>query len=150
MQKIRTKLMVLLMGMVMLAAGMLLTGIINVTSVSAAPDETAVCEHEYGDGVVHEPTCTAEGYTEYICTLCGASYKDEFTDRAEHTYSEVVVEPTCTHEGYTTHFCTVCGYEYTDGYTAATGAYLSGHDNAADVHGTGIFDAYLPRVRVFV
>ena len=121
MQKIRTKLMVLLMGMVMLAAGMLLSGIINVTSVSAAPDETAVCEHEYGDGVVHEPTCTAEGYTEYICTLCGASYKDEFTDRAEHTYSEVVVEPTCTHEGYTTHFCTVCGYEYTDGYTAATG-----------------------------
>ena len=117
MTKTKSKLLALLFGVTMLAAMPCILGMAY--SKTAAAEE--VCIHEYGEGIIHAPTCTAEGYTEYICTLCGASYKDDFTDRAEHAYSEVVIEPTCTHEGYTTHFCTVCGYEYTDNYTAATG-----------------------------
>ena len=117
MTKTKSKLLALLFGVTMLAAVPCILGMAY--SKTAAAEE--VCTHEYVEGSVHAPTCTAEGYTEYICTLCGASYKDDFTDRAEHSYSEVVIEPTCTHEGYTTHFCTVCGYEYTDSYTAATG-----------------------------
>lgn len=117
MTKTKSKLLALLFGVTMLAAVPCILGMAY--SKTAAAEE--VCTHEYVEGSVHAPTCTAEGYTEYICTLCGASYKDDFTDRAEHSYSEVVIELTCTHEGYTTHFCTVCGYEYTDSYTAATG-----------------------------
>lgn len=117
MTKLKNKLWILLAGAVVFSAVFLFAGFTGGEPVSAEE----VCTHEYGEGIVHAPTCTAEGYTEYICTLCGASYKDDFTDRAEHAYSEVVIEPTCTHEGYTTHFCTVCGYEYTDNYTAATG-----------------------------
>ena len=117
MTKTKSKLLALLFGVTMLAAMPCILGMAY--SKTAAAEE--VCIHEYGEGIIHAPTCTAEGYTEYICTLCGASYKDDFTDRAEHAYSEVVIEPTCTHEGYTTHFCTVCGYEYTDNYTPATG-----------------------------
>lgn len=120
MQKIKHKFWVLLAGVAMFAAVFLLTGMASGTQASAASAEE-VCVHEYGDGIVHLPDCTSGGYTEYICTLCGESYRDNYTDRAEHTYSEVVVQPTCTHEGYTTHFCTVCGYEYTDNYTAALG-----------------------------
>ena len=117
MTKLKNKLWVLLAGAVVFSAVFLFAGFTGGEPVSAEE----ACVHEYGEGIVHAPTCTAEGYTEYVCTLCGESYKDDFTDRAEHAYSEVVIEPTCTHEGYTTHFCTVCGYEYTDNYTAATG-----------------------------
>ena len=117
MTKTKSKLLALLFGVTMLAAVPCILGMAGAEPVSAEE----ACAHEYGEGIVHAPTCTAEGYTEYTCTLCGASYKDDFTDRAEHAYSEVVIEPTCTHEGYTTHFCTVCGYEYTDNYTPATG-----------------------------
>ena len=117
MTKLKNKLWILLAGAVVFSAVFLFAGFMAGEPVSA--EET--CTHEYGEGIIHAPTCTAEGYTEYVCTLCGESYKDDFTDRAEHAYSEVVIEPTCTHEGYTTHFCTVCGYEYTDSYTAATG-----------------------------
>lgn len=117
MTKLKNKLWVLLAGAVVFSAAFLFAGFTGGEPVSAEE----ACVHEYGEGIVHAPTCTAEGYTEYICTLCGESYKDDFTDRAEHTYSEVIIEPTCTHEGYTTHFCMVCGYEYTDSYTDATG-----------------------------
>lgn len=117
MTKTKSKLLALLFGVTMLAAVPCILG--TAYSKTAAAEE--VCLHEYGEGIVHAPTCTAEGYTEYLCTLCGESYRDNYTERTEHTYSEVVIEPTCTHEGYTTHFCTVCGYEYTDSYTAATG-----------------------------
>lgn len=116
MAKLKNKLWILLAGVVVFSAVFLFAGFTGGEPVSAEE----ACLHEYGEGIVHAPTCTAEGYTEYICTLCGESYKDDFTERAEHTYSEVVIEPTCTHEGYTTHFCTVCGYEYTDGYIPAT------------------------------
>lgn len=117
MTKTKNKLLALLFVITMLAAVACILGMADGKSVSAEE----VCRHEYGEGVIHAPTCMSEGYTEYICTLCGESYQDDFTDRAEHTYSEVTIEPTCTHEGYTTHFCTVCGYEYTDSYTAAKG-----------------------------
>ena len=117
MTKLKNKLWILLAGAAVFSAVFLFAGFTGGEPVSAEE----VCTHEYGEGIIHAPTCTAEGYTEYICTLCGESYRDNYTERAEHTYSEVVIEPTCTHEGYTTHFCTVCGYEYTDSYTAATG-----------------------------
>ena len=95
MQKIKHKFWVLLAGVAMFAAVFLLTGMASGTQASAASAEE-VCVHEYGDGIVHLPDCTSGGYTEYICTLCGESYRDNYTDRAEHTYSEVVVQPTCT------------------------------------------------------
>ena len=103
MTKTKSKLLALLFGVTMLAAVPCILGMAY--SKTAAAEE--VCTHEYVEGSVHAPTCTAEGYTEYICTLCGESYPDNYTECAKHTYSEVVIEPTCTHEGYTTHFCTV-------------------------------------------
>ena len=123
MQKLKNKLWVLLAGMAMFAAVVLFMSMSGGKQASA--EDGAVCVHEYGEGVIHAPTCAAEGYTEYVCTLCGASYKDNYTGRTEHTYSEVVIAPTCTHEGYTTHFCTGCGYEYTDDYTAVSYTHLT-------------------------
>lgn len=35
---------------------------------------------------VTEPTCTEQGYTEYVCDLCGYSYRDGFTECTGHVY----------------------------------------------------------------
>ncbi len=83
MQKIKHKFWVLLAGVAMFAAVFLLTRMASGTQASAASAEE-VCVHEYGEGIVHLPDCTSGGYTEYTCTLCGESYRDNYTDRAEH------------------------------------------------------------------
>ena len=51
--------------------------------------------HTYQSMIIM-PTCTEQGYTIYTCTVCGDSYKDNYTDITEHTYSGAE--------------CTVCGY----------------------------------------
>ena len=120
MQKIRHKFWVPVAGIGLFAAVFLSAGqSLGPRALAASAEE--VCGHVYGEGIVHEPDCTSGGFTEYTCILCGESYKDNFTEKTEHTYSEVTVAPTCTHEGYTTHFCTTCGYGYTDNYVAALG-----------------------------
>ena len=40
----------------------------------------AVDEHNYDDGVVYGPYCTADGYTLYTCTVCGDGYTDNETE----------------------------------------------------------------------
>ena len=109
-----------------------------------------------------DPTCGAQGYTTYTCTVCGASYTEDYVDATgshtydsdedavcnvcgfvrdiahEHVYaSSIVTPPTCGSQGYTTHICT-CGYSYEDSYTAATGVhtYSSDTDAICDVCGT--------------
>ncbi len=64
------------------------------------------------EGVV-KPTCTEQGYTVYECTVCNASFKDDFVPAIGHTYVDTVVAPTCTDAGYTEHTCH-CGDTYTD------------------------------------
>lgn len=68
-------------------------------------------------GIVTAPTCTEQGYTTYICDVCGASYVADYTDAAGHSYEAVVTDPTEDAQGYTTHTCTVCGDCYIDSYT---------------------------------
>ena len=59
-------------------------------------DENYACEHEYVP-IVTPSTCTAEGYTTYVCTFCGDSYIDEdsSTPKIAHDYQDGV--------------CSVCG-----------------------------------------
>lgn len=72
--------------------------------------------HKYTATEVVAATCTAEGYTVYVCD-CGDTYNDDFTEKAEHTYEETVIPPTAESEGYTLYMCTVCNYAYKDNYT---------------------------------
>ena len=74
------------------------------------------CAHEY-ESVVTAPTCTAQGYTTYTCTLCGHSYTDSYTEMAPHTpgeaVSENIVNATCTAKGSYDKvvYCADCGAE---------------------------------------
>ena len=62
------------------------------------------------------PTCTADGYTEYVCK-CGFSYKADTVLATGHKYIDTVTPPTCTSEGYTTHNCKNCGYSFVSNHT---------------------------------
>ncbi len=61
---------------------------------------TPALGHDYIPTVT-PPTCTAEGYTTYVCSLCGDSYVDDRTPMADHTPGQTA---TCTEP----QTCTVC------------------------------------------
>lgn len=89
--------------------------------------------------IVHEATCTENGYTEYICaydanhnyTVKGESSfghtggtatckeqavcdicKQPYGETSEHSYTSVVIPATCTKAGYTEYTCSACGDSY--------------------------------------
>ena len=76
--------------------------------------------HTYTSNVVM-PTCTAVGYTEYVCSVCGYTYKDNFTAKPVHNLDSTVIAPTCTERGYTLYNCENCDYETKDRYVDALG-----------------------------
>ena len=55
------------------------------------------CEHSYKTKTT-KPTCSAKGYTTYTCTLCGCSYKADYTAKISHKY-----------DGETDGDCNLCG-----------------------------------------
>ncbi len=92
---------------------------------------TASCAHIPVENsfVVHEPTCTEKGYTEYTCSLCGDVYKVDFVDVltscVADTSLDVVVPPTFKNDGYTEHTCKFCGEKFKTDIIPATGSDIS-------------------------
>ena len=72
--------------------------------------------HSYTSKVI-APTTTAQGYTLHTCSICGNSYKDNYTDKlAVHTHSytsKVTKSATCAATGIRTYTCS-CGDSYTE------------------------------------
>ena len=62
------------------------------------------------------PTCSTEGYTEHVCTICGGIKRDNFIPGIGHDFVTTVVAPTCTSYGYTVNDCTRCDYETYENY----------------------------------
>ncbi len=115
--KTKRKGLMLILGVLLLVSTMM----VFATGASAASaDAATVCEHEYEEAV-YAATCTERGYTEYNCSLCGDSYKDNYTAANGHDFSDLLIPATCTEKGFTTHFCKVCGYQYSENYTEALG-----------------------------
>ena len=76
--------------------------------------------HDY-EYKVALPTCTEEGYAEYVCGTCGDRYEEDGsrTEPTGHTFGEwqAVTAATCLHGGEMKRECEVCGAsetEYTD------------------------------------
>ena len=71
------------------------------------------CEgHVYGEPEVIAPTCTEQGYTKHICTICGEWYATDYVDANGHSYGEqLTVNATCTNDGYIYRKCSSCGEE---------------------------------------
>ena len=67
-------------------------------------------KHDYV-ATVTPPTCTEQGYTTYICSVCGSGYIHDFVDPTGHTPGEPVKENE-TATGYEqVVYCTACGEE---------------------------------------
>ncbi len=65
--------------------------------------------HKY-DAVVTAPTCTADGYTTYTCSVCSDTYTADVVTSTGHTeVTDNAVAPTCTETGLTEgSHCSVC------------------------------------------
>lgn len=66
------------------------------------------------EGVVTEPTCTADGYTSYVCSQHDDVVIGNIVPMLGHDYIPMVYDPTCTEQGYTEHICSRCNDTYTD------------------------------------
>ena len=80
-------------------------------------------EHTYTLTTV-PPTCTEDGFTAEICSVCGAISDKGKTvkEKLGHDVAEpTVIEPTCTAKGYTTGKCSRCNETVEYDYVDATG-----------------------------
>ena len=83
---------------------------------------TFTIDHYYKVSSVVSPTCTADGYTVYVCDNCGDSYKANYVSALGHNYVVTKeVESSCTGEGYSVYTCTRCGDTYNDDVVSANG-----------------------------
>ena len=66
--------------------------------------------HNWVENEHQDATCVKDGYTEYKCSACGATKRDEIPATGEHHFTVVkeVVAPTYTSEGYTIYKCETC------------------------------------------
>ena len=78
--------------------------------VVAEQETVPALGHDYSETTV-EPTCTADGYTEYTCGRCDDTYKDNIVKTEGHTLvTDKAVAPTCTETGLSEgSHCDVCG-----------------------------------------
>ena len=95
-----------------------------------------VCTHDWVAGTVHAATCTEGGYTEYECSLCGATKQDDVTAALGHDFGEwqTTLEPTCTEAGSKQRVCSrdsshteveaipATGHNFVDGVCTVCGA----------------------------
>lgn len=89
-------------------------GFLDGTTVTRDRVYTAVWQHTGGGHsyeIRHiEPGCDTEGYDEYVCSVCGESYRDHFTDALGHRFGDWIStkNATCTEEGEETRTCDRC------------------------------------------
>jgi len=72
--------------------------------------------HSYGAPAFEmEPTCTREGLTRFVCSVCGHEYR-AISEALGHSYDEGVVtlEPTCAQNGEKWYTCADCGNQYVE------------------------------------
>ena len=81
------------------------------------------CDHDSVATDIVDPTCNTQGYTNYVCSICGHSERDDYVPaNSNHDYVAIeVIAPTCAKQGYTRYCCSVCGDEKNDDIVPATG-----------------------------
>lgn len=70
--------------------------------------ESCANGHNYEKKIV-EATCTADGYTTEVCSVCGDMKNKVVVAAKGHSYVVSKVEATCTEDGSESNICSVCG-----------------------------------------
>ena len=66
--------------------------------------------HNYKATIV-APTCSVQGYTLNMCTICSSSYKSDYVEKLPHQFENwnIVTSPTKEADGKGERVCSVCG-----------------------------------------
>ena len=75
--------------------------------------ETAPLGHEWHTAVLTENSCTANGVTEYKCSVCELRYEAVVSAMGHRYAIKEQKDATCLQSGYTTHVCDRCEDQYT-------------------------------------
>lgn len=72
---------------------------------------TGLAEHTYKYKTTKQPTCTADGYKEYVCSECGDSKRDAIPATG-HVFDKWIEQahPTCHQKGTAIRQCKICGH----------------------------------------
>jgi|GEM_PF-2248347 len=85
--------------------------------------------HTFSEHVSVEATCTTDGYTADICSLCGYTLKTEYIEATGHTpdyTSPVIIDATCTEKGELYYKCTACGERCAETFIIAPKGHTAG------------------------
>jgi len=89
----------------------------NTTPTQPLPDNNEgdkTCTHTYISKPM-PPTCTARGYTEYVCNKCGNSYTSDYVEATGHAWNVTSTKnATCTASGTQSSSCKTCGKNKTE------------------------------------
>lgn len=75
---------------------------------------TPTCDHNWETVIKVAATCTENGSTAKICSLCNTEQDEEVIPALGHEWTETVKEATCTESGKRTKRCSVCGEASTE------------------------------------
>ena len=75
--------------------------------VSYKTDTVAAAGHDYRETTTVLSTCTKEGYTLYTCKTCGATKKDDKTEKIDHSWGlkDTKIEGSTKTVYYECHYC---------------------------------------------
>ena len=68
-------------------------------------------EHDYKENVIKEATCEKKGEVEYVCSICGDTYREDI-EALEHEFDSVKTAASCVSKSEVTYTCKRCGYTY--------------------------------------
>ena len=88
---------------------------------------TPLADHTYASAITY-PTCTEQGYTTHICSVCGYTYVDAYVEANGHSFGEwtETKAATCTEKGEESRSCAVCGVTETREIAALGHSYENG------------------------
>lgn len=99
-------------------------------SLCACGSKEKPCEHDWVLQTDFHPTCTASGYQDFTCSICGETYHLKTADALGHTPKNTnytkISNPTCTKNGSRSNVCSVCGAEYTETVPSLGHNYVDG------------------------
>ena len=90
-------------------------GSVQLSFTIGSEEQIDDCDHDY-DSETTPADCIHDGYTTYICKLCGKMYVEPDEKALGHSWDDgtVTVAPGCDNDGIITCLCTRCGETRTD------------------------------------
>jgi DNA-directed RNA polymerase subunit RPC12/RpoP len=92
----------------------------------------ACTTHEYTENIITKPNCAQTGEAEYVCSVCGDSYKQVLDKTSEHDYALVDFN-----DALAGIECSRCNERYTISFMD----YLDKQNDFLDVNGDSIVNA---------